>query len=116
MTARFRGVFMVVKTVRVTRTQHRDTLMVDEEDVARVHVEDLSGREPASVALRVGGREKEEGPRQWQRQSGGPEDRNGELGYLAQERKSLGDQVQEEGALGVRGQATRHGELEELYG
>jgi len=43
---------------------------------------------------------------------GGPEDRNGELRYLAQERESLGNQVQEEGALGVRGQATRHGELE----
>jgi len=43
---------------------------------------------------------------------GGPEDRNGELGYRAQERESLGDRLQKEGALGVRGQAMRHRELE----
>ncbi|TNN23826.1 hypothetical protein EYF80_066052 [Liparis tanakae] len=43
---------------------------------------------------------------------GGTEDRNGELGYRAQERESLGGQVQEEGALGVWGQATRHRVLE----
>ncbi|TNN81393.1 hypothetical protein EYF80_008449 [Liparis tanakae] len=50
--------------------------------------------------------EKGRDPGDWQ------EDRNGELGYRAQERESLGDRIQDDGALGGRGQATRHRELE----